>query len=165
MYRMSLLVFLLSLLAIPSTAEMVRLKNEVWEVVVPDSLRVSGRALDSQTWISLSEGQMPLGAVADLKVERGRVQWQIPEGDVSVSFELEGEVLLANFETGTPGVFTWPVVGSDRGVHAFILPIGEGRYVPVDDEAWGHCSGGWRGAWRIPAQGIFAEPACCTALC
>jgi hypothetical protein len=113
------------------------LQNEIWEVVVlPESLRVSGRSLGSLEWISLSEGQVPWGTVADLNAEQACVQWRIPEVDVTVIFALEEGALEVNFETGTPGRLTWPVVGGDRRVRGFVLPIGEGHYVPADDEAW-----------------------------
>ena len=40
------------------------------------------------------------------------------------------------FTAESPGQITWPTIHPELDVEGWILPMSEGRYVPVDDEQW-----------------------------
>jgi hypothetical protein len=59
--------------------------------------------------------------------------------------------LLVSFLSREAGEFAWPIVGEDPRVRAYILPLAEGSYVPVEDTRWlGHLMG------RSPMKAIEA---------
>jgi hypothetical protein len=84
----------------------------------------------------VSAPQEGLGPVEAVERTNSEVSWELSAKKVRVSFRTDGDALLVSFLSREPGEFTWPMVGEDPGVQAYILPLAEGSYVPSDDSRW-----------------------------
>lgn len=117
-------------------AQDVLLKGDRWLVSIqPQTLQVTGTPLGGQP-LTLSLPRPSHGPVADLKHDGRQARWGLPREKLTVDMRLNGDALLVQFTATEPGSFTWPVLGPDPSVRAYILPLFEGLYVPVDDPRW-----------------------------
>jgi hypothetical protein len=89
-----------------------------------------------QPAILASAPQTGLGSVTGMERSATRARWSLPERKVSVTFELDGNRLLAHFLAGEPGEFTFPVIPETVSAKGWILPFFEGVYAPCGDDKW-----------------------------
>ena len=112
------------------------LADEKWTIRVdPGSLEMIAQP-QGEPQLLISAGQENLGPVRGLSQSEREANWELSERNVVVSVRLSGDALQVNFRAGSPGSFTWPIVGSDPALEAYILPLFEGSYVPADDQEW-----------------------------
>ncbi|MEZ6191768.1 MAG: glycoside hydrolase [Phycisphaerales bacterium] len=55
---------------------------------------------------------------------------------MSFTAELQGSRLTMRFVSEGPGKITWPVIPAQQSLKAYILPMFEGVYAPIDDKVW-----------------------------
>jgi hypothetical protein len=131
--------FLLKVLGGVACAEgvpLVVLADEKWTIRVdPGSLETILQPQGGPQ-LAISAGQEDLGPVKGLERTGQEASWELSERDVTVSVRLSADALQVSFRAGAPGSFTWPIVGSDPALEAYILPLFEGSYVPADDSEW-----------------------------
>jgi len=112
------------------------LADETWTIRVdPGSLETIAQPQGGPQLV-ISAGQEDLGPVKGLERGEQEASWELSERNVTVLVRLSGDALQVSFRAGAPGSFTWPIVGSDPALEAYILPLFEGSYVPADDSEW-----------------------------
>jgi hypothetical protein len=112
------------------------LAGEKWTIRVdPGTLEMIARP-QGEPQLVISAGQEDLGPVKGLERGEQQASWELSERNVLVSVRLSGDAVQVGFRAGAPGSFTWPIVGSDPALEAYILPLFEGSYVPADDPEW-----------------------------
>jgi hypothetical protein len=113
-----------------------QLANSTWSVeIAPATLAVTARP-SGKAPIELSAPQEGLGPAGALAQGKEEASWEIPGKGCSVSMRLAGEALSVRFRSTSKGEITWPVIGHDRAVLAYVLPLDEGSYVPADNAEW-----------------------------
>lgn len=121
-----------------SQATEVFFANKTWKIDINvETLQVRGGVSGGPRDLILSGPQPKSLRISDLKVSEREAHWYLPENKLSVSMRLDPEALLVEFHSQEPGEFTWPILPPQRSLRAYILPIGQGSYVPVDDKQWG----------------------------
>ena len=112
------------------------LADETWTIRVdPGSLQMIAQPQGGPQLV-ISAGQEDLGPLSGLSQSEREASWELSERNVLVSVRLSGDALQVSFRANAPGSFTWPIVGSDPALEAYILPLFEGSYVPADDQEW-----------------------------
>lgn len=121
--------------------ETVVLRNDVWSIAIsPRTLRVVGTPVGERA-MEISAAREP-SAIAQLTSDEHQASWTLADQGIAVSMMLVGDSLRVQFTAEKPGEFDWPVVPPDPSFRAYILPIWEGHYVPIDDADWiGRLSG------------------------
>jgi len=115
--------------------EVVVLRTDPWAISIrPGTLKLTATPAGGSSF-TLSAAQAP-DAVTDLKTDGREASWFLPARRIAVSMRLDGDVLAVRIRAEEPGEFTWPVVPADPAFKAYILPLSEGHYVPVDDKDW-----------------------------
>ena len=100
--------------------------------IQPETLRVTGTQMGGQP-LTLSLPQPKLGPVVDMRHDVQGVRRALPDEKLTVEMRLENDVLVVHFTAAEAGSFTWPTLRSDASVRAYILPLFEGLYIPVND--------------------------------
>ncbi len=117
-------------------AQSVKLSSSTWSVeVAPATLAVTARP-QGKAPIEVSAPQDGLGPVEEVIQSKEEASWRLPGTGCSVTMQLEGDALSVRFRATSPGEVTWPVIGHDRAILAYVLPLDEGSYVPADNPDW-----------------------------
>lgn len=115
----------------------VRLRAAGWEAQIsPATLAVTVVPSNGRP-VEVSAPQPGLGVVRDLTHSHTRAAWGVGDPPVRVAAEVVGDALHLRFEAEGPANVTWPVVVPGREARAYLLPLFEGSYVPVDNAEWG----------------------------
>ena len=131
------LAFLLQSTAHAAQGTEVFFANKSWKIDINvETLQVRGGVSGERTDLMLSGPQPTTLKVVDLKVSEREAHWYLPENKLSVSMQLEKDALVVKFTAKEPGEFTWPILPPQLDLRAYILPIGQGSFVPVTDKAW-----------------------------
>jgi len=101
----------------------------------PGTLAVEAVAANGTT-LHLVDAVDGLGSPAELATAEASARWRLPRRGLTVEAGLVEGQLTIRVTADTPGTLTWPVIRPAPQVRAFILPRGEGSYVPVDNEGW-----------------------------
>lgn len=137
-HKTSILIVTLGFTFLASFAfseEEIILKSDDWSISIhPGSLQVMARP-KGKDWIQISAVQDDLGSIEEFEQNGNELSWKFPEKSLTVSFHLSRDALSVNFQSDVVGAFTWPII-SDTSIHAYILPLFEGSYVPSDDVRW-----------------------------
>lgn len=77
---------------------------------------------------------MPTKTVSDLKTDNGTTSWMYPEEQISVTIKPTQDYLSVSItsDSAQDAAFTWPLISAAE----YYLPLGEGKRVPANDEAW-----------------------------
>lgn len=117
-------------------AQTVQFRNAMWSVdIAPTTLAVTARP-QGEAPVELSAPQDGLGPVKAMEQSENEVRWEVADKGWSVSARLAGDTLLVRFRSTSSGQATWPVIGHDRAILAYLLPLSEGSYVPADNPEW-----------------------------
>jgi len=120
-------------------AETIELSNPLWSIeVTPATLAVKATP-QGKTPIELSAAQRGLGPAGNVAHSAEEATWEFGGKDGSVKMQLAGDALSVCFQSAPGEEVTWPVVGHDRAILAYLLPLDEGSYVPADDATWLSC--------------------------
>jgi len=134
---------LLMTLLIPSTVlarqgSEIFFANKTWKIdILTETLQVRGGVTGEEQDMLLSGPQRQHMRVAGLKFSEREAHWEYPDRHLSVSMRLEPDALVVDFRSQVPGEFTWPILVPQSDLRAYILPIGQGSFIPVHDAAWG----------------------------
>jgi hypothetical protein len=122
--------------ALAQNVQPVVLKNDTWTIHIdPASLHITAQPI-AKNKAEVSAPQQDLGPVTDLKQDNREASWELAKNALRVSCRLDSETLSVHLASKTPGRFTWPIVGRDSIVEAYILPLFEGSYVPSGNAEW-----------------------------
>lgn len=114
----------------------IMLRNAVWTVSLhPGDLTLEVVTPDNVTQ-RLSDPQPDLGPVLGLEHTTSHAQWRLPEQQLTVRAELDGQRFRITLESEQAGEFTWPVMALRSPIRALIWPSWEGSFVPLDDARW-----------------------------
>lgn len=126
--------------------------NEKWKIVFsPETLQLDAYLPDQKEPLRLSEplAKRLLDYSSASSKEGGYWRFYPSEngsteeplgGDadssITVSLRLTGDTLRVKITSQSVEDFTFPRIGEQTGLKAWILPFGEGNYVPAKDNAW-----------------------------
>lgn len=123
-------------LVVAESGQSVELKDETWTITIhPESLQVTAQPKGKDK-VQVSAPQANLGPMKQLKKTDREAIWELSEKNIVVSVKLDGETLSVDFLSTAPGKLTWPVLGNNPAVHAYVLPLFEGSYVPCENAQW-----------------------------
>ena len=121
--------------AAPCVADEFVLDSDVWTIrVSPTTLEVVATPRGHSD-VTIAAAQAELGPVAHQRVDGARATWSLPDVGMTVTMELTGDALTADFVSDRFGEFEWPRVPGELA-HGWILPLHEGNYVPADHAGW-----------------------------
>ncbi|GGE64231.1 glycoside hydrolase [Priestia taiwanensis] len=75
---------------------------------------------------------LPKQKVSNVKQSENLVSWDYPDEKMSAKVEKKEHYLDISFTSNGASEFEWPKVSAK----SYMLPIGEGKYIPSDDKAW-----------------------------
>jgi len=111
--------------------------NKTWKIVIDaETLQVRGGVSGEKQDLLLSGPQPQPTRISGLKVLPTEAYWELPDKHLTVSMRLEPEAFVVNFTSQSPGQFTWPILPPQSDLRAYILPFGQGSYVPMHDTIW-----------------------------
>jgi hypothetical protein len=133
--RRSFWVIVIALLgSLRCAAGTLQLHNDQITIEInPATLAVT--ANPSQSPLTLSAGTGPFD-VANLTQAETSASWSLSKEHITVSMKLDGRALVAQFTAENVGDFTWPILPASQQTKAYLLPLCEGHYIPVDDADW-----------------------------
>ena len=133
-FRWLLFVVLLAGSSQSRAAELLRLHDEACSVEIdPATLAVTANPDTSPSLLSETAGQF---TVADLKHDEQSASWTLADKQIAVSMKLDHAALQVQFTAQDVGDFTWPLLPASPNIKAYLLPLCEGHYVPIDDADW-----------------------------
>lgn len=74
--------------------------------------------------------------LVDIVERDGNVTARLADSGISVRIARKGERLSVRFESAKDATLDWPITGASANLSAFILPQGEGLYLPLNDPDW-----------------------------
>ncbi|WP_256729774.1 hypothetical protein [Burkholderia pseudomallei] len=127
---------LVSLLIAPvSVQAALELNNALWRIELdPASLALQVKPAHGEA-VRVSDGSNAY-SVSELMQTNARASWQWNGGAYRFEVELKGRDLLVSISARSAGelvLLRQPAVAVRKGL---ILPLAEGRYVPVEDKTW-----------------------------
>ncbi len=113
----------------------ITLSNNTWRIEAdPQTLAVTAQLKDGST-LPISSPQSP-AKISKLAHEPMEASWFLDDRQTSIAMRLESDTLHVRVIASSNGDFTWPVISPAKTSRAYILPIWEGSYVPIDDTDW-----------------------------
>ncbi|MFH0794348.1 MAG: glycoside hydrolase [bacterium] len=115
----------------------VDLANTTWTLRInPETLAIRAQPA-GKSQIEISAEQDPLSQTRVVSRKSAELIWEEPEKGLTFSGLLEGEVFRLSIRSvDVPSSVTIPVIRPGPRARAYMLPLFEGSYVPVNDGAW-----------------------------
>lgn len=115
----------------------VRLANSVWTITVdPSTLETTANIPGRNLPTKLSDSVPTPSRVTNFQASTDSARWELADLSMSVAVRLTGDSVDIQFTARTSGDLTWPLLPAQSANLAYLLPIGEGSYVPTRDAAW-----------------------------
>jgi hypothetical protein len=119
-----------------NAAELISIHNDRCSAFIDPATLEAHLKSSNRPAVLVSVGQTNLGRVADLERATARARWSLPDRKVSLTFELQGDRLLAHILSEEAGKFTFPTIPATPLARGWILPFFEGVYAPCGDDKW-----------------------------
>ena len=114
----------------------IELRSPLWRIVVePASLALTAHPRRGAP-VQVSAPQPGLGPVRDLAHTDTTATWTLDDPPCRVALKLEDDTLHVRLQATEPADIVFPLLGRDAATRAYVLPLFEGSYVPVDHPEW-----------------------------
>jgi len=124
------------LVAENASAELIQLQNEAMSVQCDASrMELHLTPVGRSEFVFVSDWSKS-ERIEALEKSSEQASWRVPERDLTVKLRLEKESLFVEFVASEAGVLGWPTCAPGTNVHAWVLPLFEGVYIPSDDARW-----------------------------
>jgi hypothetical protein len=121
---------------VAAEGQTIRLPGTAWTLSIqPRTLEVIGTPAHGPP-ITLSSAGADPGPVIDLVFDTHHARWKLPWQKLTIDMRLDNDVLDSEFTSDKTGTVTWPIIKPSQRIRAWIVPLFEGSYIPMDDPAW-----------------------------